>query len=118
MSLTTVSFGSENFANTELGDRRRTKRLVQLTDQMCRRPGGSLPQKLRKPADLQAFYRLMACDQVTHERILAPHRTATMDRVDAIDAPVLVILDTTVLDSTTRESLDDLGLGGEYAVLR
>jgi hypothetical protein len=109
MSFATQSFGSENFANTDLGDKRRTKRLVQLTDQMCMRPGGSLPQKLRKPADLQALYRLMACDQVTHERILAPHRSTAMDRVDAIDAPVLVIHDTTELDYTTRESLDELG---------
>ena len=92
-----------------LGDQRRTKRLVKLVDQMSTRPGGSLPQKLRHPADLQAFYRLMSCDQVTHQTILAAHRAATIEKVQQIDQPVLVIHDTTELDYTRRESLDELG---------
>ena len=64
------SFGEMNFGNANLGDKRRTKRLVKLADQMCLRPGGTLPQKLRSPADLQAFYRLMDKDDVTHQAIL------------------------------------------------
>ena len=64
------SFGEMNFGHAELGDKRRTKRLVKLVDQMCLRPGGTLPQKFRSPADLQAFYRLMDKDDVTHEAIL------------------------------------------------
>jgi hypothetical protein len=54
MHFSSKSFGESNFANAELGDKRRTKRLVKLVDQMTSRPGGSLPQKLRHPADLQA----------------------------------------------------------------
>jgi hypothetical protein len=49
------SFGAMNFGHAQLGDERRTRRLVQLVDQMCQRPGGTLPQKFRSPADLQAF---------------------------------------------------------------
>lgn len=109
MTLTAQGFGETNFANAQLGDLRRTKRLVKLADQMCSRPGGSLPQKLRNPADLQAFYRLMACEQVTHESILAPHRRATIEKIEQVDAPVLVIHDTTELDYTRHESLDSLG---------
>lgn len=109
MLFTSQSFGETNFAQADLGDRRRTKRLVKLVDQMTARPGGSLPQKLRHPADLRAFYRLMSCDQVTHESILAPHRAATIEMAQQIDEPVLVIHDTTELDYTRRESLDDLG---------
>lgn len=59
MLFTSQSFGETSFAKVELGDQRRTKRLVKLVDQMSAGPGGSLPQKLRHPADLQAFYRLM-----------------------------------------------------------
>jgi len=103
------TFGEKNFAHAQLGDKRRTKRLVQLVDQMCLRPGGTLPQKLRSPADLQAFYRLMRKDDVTHEAILAAHRQATLERIASLATPVLILHDTTELEYTTHKSLDDLG---------
>lgn len=103
------SFGEVNFRHAELGDIRRTNRLVDLVDQMCARPGGTLPQKFRSPADLQAFYRLMRCQQVTHEAMLKPHRQATLEKIDQMDEPVLVLHDTTELDYTKHESLQDLG---------
>ena len=108
MSLT-KSFGEMNFDRAQLGDKRRTKRLVQLVDQMAARPGGTLPQKFRCPADLQAFYRLMDCDDVTHKAILNAHREATFERIEQMNAPVLILHDTTELDYTTHKSLDDLG---------
>src|ERR1700682_721986 len=53
------TFGQRNFGHLELGDKRRTARLVEAVDLMCRHPGGTLPQKLNRPADLRGFYRLM-----------------------------------------------------------
>lgn len=103
------SFGEMNFGNAELGDKRRTKRLVKLVDQMCARPGGTLPQKIRCPADLQAFYRLMDKDDVTHEAILDSHRRVTLEHIEQMDAPVLILHDSTELDYTTHKSLDKLG---------
>jgi hypothetical protein len=104
------SFGEMNFADAKLGDARRTRRLVKTADLMCRRPGGSLPQKLHNPKDLRAFYRLMSCEEVTHEAILAPHREATWKKIDQTQGPVLVLHDATELDFTTHRSLeDDLG---------
>jgi len=103
------SFGEVNFGQAQLGDRRRTKRLVKLVDQMCLRPGGTLPQKFRSPADLQAFYRLMRKDDVTHEAILAAHREATLGHIESLAAPVLILHDTTELEYTTHKSLDELG---------
>lgn len=105
----TKSFGEMNFGHAELGDKRRTKRLVALADQMCLRPGGSLPQKLRSPADLHAFYRLMDKDDVTHEAILNSHRHATLGRMKELKGPVLVLHDTTELEYTKRTSLTELG---------
>ncbi len=103
------SFGEVNFGQAQLGDKRRTKRLVKLADQMCLRPGGTLPQKFRSPADLQAFYRLMRKDDVTHEAILAAHRQTTLDHIESLETPVLILHDTTELEYTTHKSLDDLG---------
>jgi len=103
------SFGEMNFGHAQLGDERRTKRLVQLVDQMCQRPGGTLPQKFRSPADLQAFYRLMRAGDVTHAAILAAHRAAVLAEIAEEKKPVLVIHDSTEFDFTTRQSLARLG---------
>ena len=103
------SFGEVNFAAAELGDARRTQRLIRTADLMSRRPGGTLPQKLRTPADLRAFYRLVNCEEVTHEAILAPHREATLKTIADMHSTVLVLHDATELDYTTHRSLADLG---------
>ena len=55
MTKVIESFGEMNFANAELGDARRTRRLVATADSMRRRPGGSLPQKLNNPKDLRVL---------------------------------------------------------------
>jgi hypothetical protein len=103
------SFGEMNFGHAQLGDKRRTKRLVKLVDQMCQRPGGTLPQKFRCPADLQAFYRLMRTDDVTHEAILNAHRQTTLKQIEQLGTPVLVLHDSTEFDFTAHRSLDGLG---------
>lgn len=109
------SFGEVNFGHAQLGDKRRTKRLVKLVDQMCLRPGGTLPQKFRSPADVQAFYRLMSKDDVTHETILNAHRQATFQRIEDLQTPVLILHDATELEYTTHRSLEDLGpIGNGY----
>ena len=109
LEIESQSFGQMNFGHAQLGDQRRTKRLVSLVDLMCQRPGGSLPQKLRSPADLQAFYRLMRCPDVTHEAVISAHRQATLTKIEQIEAPILVLHDTTELDFTTHKSLSELG---------
>jgi hypothetical protein len=103
------SYGEINCAHAQLGDQRRTKRLVQPVDQMCARPGGTLPQKFRNPADLQAFYRLMRQDKVTHKAIMSAHCQATLKQIEQADSPVLILHDATELDYTTHKSLDKLG---------
>lgn len=105
-------FGEVNFGHAQLGDARRTKRLVQTADLMCRRPGGTLPQKLRSPQDLRAFYRLMNGDDVTHEAILAAHRETVRKAISQITDTVLVLHDATEFDFTKHRSLSDLGQVG------
>lgn len=111
-----LSFGQRNFGQADLGDCRRTRRLVQLADIMCRHPGGTLPDKLNRPADLRAFYRLMNCDEVTHEVLICNHALETRSRI--ADLPpgqvVLVLHDATELDFTSKTTLlDDLGQIGQ-----
>src|SRR5438876_7876963 len=98
------SFGEVMFGQTALGDRRRTRRLVQLSDQLCKHPGGTLPEKLRSPKDLKALYRLCDCDQVTHQALVSSIRQAVLGELSKHDV-VLIVHDGTELDYSTHKSL-------------
>ena len=104
------SFGELNFGGADLGDQRRSQRLPKLVDEMQRHPGGSLPQKLPRAEDLEAFYRLCDADDVTHEAVLEQHRQRTLQFLQDAEHFVLAIHDATELDYTTHTSLkEDLG---------
>ncbi len=111
-----MSFGSLNFSHAELGDVRRTKRLVATVDQFCRHPGGSLPDKLSSPKDLKALYRLCEREEVTHAAIMTSTRQHTLGQIGRHDGVVLVLHDATELDYTMHNSLSDhlgqIGDGG------
>ena len=81
--------GRDIFGTAELGDRRRTARLVKSFDRMCRHPGGTLPDKLASPPDLRGLYRLCDADDVTHEAVLGPARAHTRTRIEACPGDVL-----------------------------
>ena len=107
---TDVNLGQAVFGHAQLGDRRRTARLVETFNLMQRHPGGTLPDKLSTPADLRAFYRLCDADDVTHEAIVAAARQYSLTRIADSPGPVLIVHDATELDYTSRTSLaDDLG---------
>lgn len=107
---TRASFGALNFGSADLGDVRRTRRLVGLVDAMCRHPGGTLPDKLSRPADLRAFYNLMNRDEVTHLVLMDAHTAATRQQMaeQALAEPGIVFLrlhDATELDYTSKLSM-------------
>jgi hypothetical protein len=103
------TFGELHFGDAELGDARRTKRLVRVVDAIIRHPGGSLPEKMGGPAELEGMYHLMKCEKVTHASVLAPHFAVTRKKIEQHDGYVLAIHDTTELDFSTNESLSDRG---------
>jgi hypothetical protein len=98
-----------HFAGVDLGDERRNRRLPQLVDEMVARPGGTLPQKFARPADLEAFYRLCDADNVTHAAVLAPHRAQVLQKLQTTRKFLLVVHDATEFDFSSRTSLQRLG---------
>jgi Transposase DNA-binding len=108
-SVPLLSFGEENFGKAKLRNKARTRRLVQLADQILVHPSGTLPDKLADPNDLQACYRLLHQPAVTHAAVLAPHQALTRQRMAQADGPVLLIQDATELDYTGLLSVTDLG---------
>jgi hypothetical protein len=112
------SFGQRNFGKLELGHKRRTDRLVETVDLMCRHPGGTLPDKLNRPADLRAFYRLMRRPEVTHEALIRSHADYTRARIGELaeqNIDVLILHDATELDFTSKttvsERMSQIGMG-------
>ena len=118
MLARTGTFGMRNFGQVDLGDRRRTNRLVRLVDVLCRHPGGTLPDKLNRPADLRAFYRLMRRPEVTHEVLICSHADYTRARIGELaeqNVDVLILHDATELDFTSKttvsEHMSQIGMG-------
>ncbi len=110
-----TSFGAEHFGTADLGDQRRTDRLVRLADEMARQPGGTLPHKFKDPAMLKAMYRLMDAEDVTHAAVLAPHRQRTLRCMAEHAGTLLIIHDSTELDYTGKTTLTGLGqIGNGY----
>ena len=104
-----TSFGELHFGKVELGDARRTKRLIKSANIIARHPGGSLPEKFKSPKDLKGFYRLCNCPDVTHEALIAAHREMTLERLSKHQGPVIIIHDATELDYSTHKSVDGFG---------
>jgi hypothetical protein len=107
------SFGERHFGGAELGDRRRTARLVELADRFALHPGGTLPEKTSSAAQLQALYRLFAREEVTQETVFAAHRGETLRRAAEHDGRLLALCDTTELDYTSHARLERLGPIGD-----
>jgi hypothetical protein len=109
-------FGQTQFAGAELGDQRRTKRLVQVAERIARRPKGSLPDKMGSPKELRGLYRLMNNKHVTHDAVLSEPYRRTRAVIEASQEDVLLIHDTTEANLTSHRSLSkevgQLGNGG------
>jgi hypothetical protein len=87
-----------------LGDRRRTRRLIQLTQALVAHPVGSLPTRLSR-AELKAAYRLCAAPAVTHAALVEAVRTGTLALAERSDGDLLILHDTSDLDFSRRATL-------------
>lgn len=85
---------SEELEAARFGDLRLTKRLLTVAEQLTARPDASFPKAAGSDAALEGTYRLLNHDDVTPERILAPHIAATVKRA-AAERGVIVAHDTT-----------------------
>jgi len=123
MEVTSLALARRHLGSAQLGDRRRTERLVKTAAHILAHPGTAgaattLPQKLPDWADLMGLYRLAAADPVTHAAVLEPHRQRTLEAMAAAhdDGVVLLLHDATELDYThcreLSEQLGQIGNGG------
>ena len=106
MDATLTNFGQTHFGQADLGDARRTKRLVRVADRLAAHPAGSLPDKMQSPAELSALYHLVNNEQVTHASVMQTHFHRTRSAMLDHPSPVILLAhDDTDLNLTSKRSL-------------
>lgn len=102
------SWAVTEFAEADLGDARRTQRLLELATVLAQRPTASLPEACGSRAQLKAAYRFFDNDAIDPQDLLASHVEATTARLAAVPL-VLAVQDTTELDWTAHPATTGLG---------
>jgi hypothetical protein len=83
------------FGVCDLGDKRRTRRLVRYARQMAEKPDASTPRQTESWSDCKAAYRMFQQEPVTFEAVTAVHYQRTLNMSAGT---YLVISDTTELN--------------------
>jgi hypothetical protein len=116
-TLETKTWAQEQFGKCQLGDLRRTKRLIEVAQHVANHPAGSFPEQMEDWGDLKAAYRLFDAEEVTFAAIATPHWEQTRQ---AAPGRYLLLGDTTELDFGNHREIPDLGPtgnGGGYGFL-
>lgn len=105
--LTGSAWALATFGGTELGDQRRTARLVRIAAALAAHPEQSLARSLGDPASGKAAYRFLHSPATSVEAVTAPHRAQTLDAARA-EPVVLLVQDTSELDYSHHPATRDL----------
>ena len=102
------------FADAELGDVRRTTRLIELAGVLAQHPTAALPEACGDDAMLTAAYRCFANDAIEPHDVLDSHSEATYRRLQHVPV-VLAVQETTAVDWTSHPAPRGLGPLGPSA---
>lgn len=105
-------WAEELWGQADLGDGRRTKRVVRLAAQLAAQPSQHLPQQCGTWADLKAAYRLLNNPALTPAQLSQPVWEATLAHARHAHGPVLFIQDGSELNFTHHPRTTGLGYGG------
>ena len=108
--LDVESWAQQQFSTCELGDKRRTNRLVSFAIQSAEKPDASTPQQAENWGDCKAAYRLFNQTGVTFKAVTAPHRALTRDAMR--EGVWLIINDTTELNFGYLREIEGIGRVG------
>ncbi len=100
--------GRTGTGGIELGDVRRTRRLIKLVEDLSAQPTGSIPLASGGWAETKAAYRLLDTEALDWREMLEVHTERTRERLQG-QAVVLCLQDTTELDFTSQPGIAGLG---------
>ena len=99
---------TDEFANADLGDRRRSRRLGKVAAALTKSPALSISAACGGWNEVMAAYRLLHCDDFSPDALIAPHQQATVRRC-AGHPCVAVSQDTTEFDFSHMKETEGLG---------
>src|SRR3972149_5991259 len=112
LTLDIAQWAEQQFGTCELGDKRRTKRMVKFAAQVAAKPDAATPKQPERWGDCKAAYRLFDQADVTFDAVMAPHCAATR----AVGPGTwLVINDTTEINFGYDRDLPGVGRVGSTA---
>lgn len=111
VSVSTRAWAEQHFGGAELGDSRRTQRLVESAARIALHPEKTLPQ-IFEWNGLRAFYNLCDQEAVTLATVQQPHWQQTRQAMGR-QPLVLILHDTTELDFTGHAALQGAGPIGD-----
>ena len=101
-------WAEEHFGDADLGDQRRSARLVETAARMATNSGGSIPQQMGDSPAMRGAYRLFSMEEVVHEAVCAPHFRRTREAASS-GGMVLLVQDTAELNLTKHPACKGLG---------
>lgn len=99
---------AREFAGADFGDKRLTRRLGAIVDDVSVLPNQSFPDATDDDAALEGLYRFLGNESVTPGRILGPHVAATVTRIRAATGDVIIASDSSEF-MFRREEMGPLG---------
>jgi hypothetical protein len=108
MVLTASEWAAQQWASVKLGDRRLTRRAVEMGAKMTAHPEASLPNQMESPDATKGAYGMLNHPAVTLAKLTEPHRQQTLTAARQASV-VLMVEDTTELDFTHHASKRGLG---------
>ena len=112
--LDDLHWAVNEFAEAELGDQRRTTRVIELAAALAQHPSATLPEACGDAAMLKGAYRFLSNDTIEPQDILPSHIEATYGRLAPVPL-VLAVQDTTAVDWTRHPATKGLGPLGHRA---
>ena len=106
--LAPAQWAQTEFALAQLGDRRRTQRLVNMATNFAQTPSGTLPEVFPEWKEIKAAYRFLDHVEFGPEEIQGPHRQRTLAACRQ-PGEYLLIEDTTELDYSSHRRTEQLG---------
>src|SRR5579859_6542413 len=111
-SSTPALWAQNEFGFAQMGDTRRTKRLMNIAERLAASPGGTLPQAFANWAELKAAYRFFDNPRVDFSKVVQPHLERT--RLACREAgEYLIIEDSSLLDFSAHPRTRGLGVIGD-----
>jgi hypothetical protein len=105
LELDVEVWSEQEFGQCDLGDKRRTRRAVQVAAQFAANPNGSTPKQTESWTDCEGAYRLFHEEDVTFSALTAPHFRRVRAREEG---HYLLLGDTTTLDFGAKRKVEGL----------